>query len=106
MLRNILIVLVCVLAIGSFYFYKNFSIFVVQPIGAIPEGATFIVPRTANLAFVDSADALCERLMQGVSLMCRVTMLTQAVDPDEIYFRLPYQEWLYSYSTGGRSYGR
>lgn len=86
--------------------YANITVFVLQPIGAVPEGATFLIPRESGLRFVDSADALCERRMGGVSLLCRMSMITNTVDPDNIYMRLPYQEWLYSYSTGGKKYER
>lgn len=103
---SLIVLVVAALGAATAVFYFNFTLFVVQPIGAVPEGVVLIIPRSSALNFVDSADALCERLMGGVSLMCRLSMLTEAVDPEKIYLRLPYQDWLYSYSTGGRSYGR
>lgn len=106
MFRNILFALSGVLLIGSFYFHQNYTIFVIQPIGAIPQGATLIVQRTGKLNFVDSADALCDRLDGGVSLFCRMAMLTAAVDKGDILARFPYSAWLYSYSTGGKTFER
>lgn len=105
-IKNISFLMCIGLLVASAYFYLNFAIFVVQPIGAVPEGVTLVVKRTAQLNFVDSADAMCERVSGGVSLICRMTMLGQAVSEDGIYGRLPYSEWLYSYSTGGKSYER
>lgn len=106
MLKNTLLVLCCIFLIGCFYFYKNYTIFVIQPIGAIPQGATLVVPRTGKLEFIDSADALCDRSEGGVSLLCRLAMLSAAVDKDKIYARFSYSDWLYSYSTGGKKFGR
>lgn len=98
--------LVCAVIVGAGAFYLTFTLFVVQPIGAVPDGAVFVIPRTSDLNFIDSADAICERRMGSVSLLCRMTMLTDSVDPDKIRLRLPYQEWLYTYSTNGKSYER
>ena len=50
----------------------NFTIFVVAPIGALPEGRTVILWRnSAALNFIDSADAICDCTMGGVSAMSR-----------------------------------
>ena len=57
----------------------NLTIFVVAPIGALPEGRTVILWRnSAALNFIDSADAICDRTMGGVSLLCRGTTLVQS----------------------------
>ena len=37
------------------------TLFVVQPIGAVPEGRTVVIWRLNTMKFVDSADAWCER---------------------------------------------
>lgn len=81
------------------------TIFVVQPIGAVPEGRTLIVWRGAKMRLVDSADAICAREASGVSLLCRGAVLAAiARDEDQILLRLPYVETLYLWSTGGASY--
>jgi len=82
------------------------TIFVVQPIGAVPDGRTLIVWRTSELNFIDSADAMCERKMHGVSLICRGSALAAVVQNATILARLPYSETLYKYSTGGATYDR
>lgn len=84
--------------------YTQLTIFVIQPIGAIPEGKTLIIARLNKMEFIDSADALCERIQGGVSLMCRMFALGAVMNKSTIYLRLPYSEWLYLISTGGKTY--
>ena len=84
----------------------QFTIFVVQPLGAVPEGRTLIISRMNKTKFIDSADAMCDRMMGGVSLMCRMVTLGTVMENATIYARLPYSSALYSISTGGKSYER
>lgn len=86
--------------------YSQLTIFVVQLIGAVPEGKTLIISRLNKTEFVDSADAMCERLQGGVSLMCRGLMLGAVVEKSTIYLRLPYSEWLYLISVDGKKYNK
>lgn len=90
------------LLIGS----QFISIFVIQPIGAIPEGRTLIITRLTSMNFIDSADAMCERKMGGVSLICRMAALAQVTKASTIIGRLPYSSTLYSISTEGKTYDR
>ena len=82
------------------------TFFIVPPIGAIPEGRTIIITRLNNVKFIDSADAMCERLQGGVSLMCRALTMGAIVQKATIIARLPYSETLYSISTNGKTYDR
>lgn len=82
------------------------SIFVVQPIGAVPEGRTIIITRLTNVNFIDSADAICARKMGGVSLLCRGAMLGRVSQEANVLVRLPYSSFLYGISTGGAKYDR
>jgi len=82
------------------------TIFVVQPIGAIPEGKTLIITRYGALKFIDSADAVCQRKGDGVSLICRAVVLGQVANNSTILLRFPYSETLYLLSTNGKSYDR
>lgn len=84
--------------------YTQLSIFVVPPIGAVPEGRTLIITRLKNSAFIDSADSFCERTLGGVSLLCRGIVLGSVARNSKIIVRLPYIDWLYLISTGGRRY--
>lgn len=88
--------------IGSFFF----TIFVVQPIGALPEGRTLIVSRSDKMEFIDSADAMCAREMGHVSLLCRMSALAAVAENQRIVARLPYSALLYRISTDGRVYDR
>jgi hypothetical protein len=83
-----------------------FSIFVVQPIGAIPEGVTAIISRPDGFNFIDSPDAVCERRTGSVTLLCRGIIGGQVARQQQILLRLPYSSTLYNWSTGGKTYDR
>jgi hypothetical protein len=95
-----------VLAVFAVLAYTQLTVFVIQPIGALPEGRTVIITRLNKTEFVDSPDAMCERIQGGVSLLCRGMVMGAVVDKAIILARLPYSSWLYSVSTGGKSYDR
>jgi len=103
--RTTTIVLI-VLAITAIVVYTQFTIFVVPPIGAIPEGRTLVISRLNSTEFIDSADAMCERVQKGVNLLCRGMVLGAVGQNATIYMRLPYSESLYLISTGGKIYSR
>lgn len=90
------------LAILAIAIYTQITIFVVQPIGAVPTGKTLVMLRMSNTNFVDSADAICERKMEGVSLFCRGAAMAAVVNNGEILFRLPYSESLFEISKLGK----
>jgi hypothetical protein len=94
-------------ALGAFaaLFYFFCGLYTVQPIGALPDGATAVVWRASGEPFFNSADALCLKRMGGVSLLCRGMAMGQA-PTDRIIFRLPYQRWAYLQSTDGQEFGR
>lgn len=93
-----------VVALGAFVLSND--VFVVQPIGAVPDGVTLIVSKKANIRFIDSADALCDRELGGVSLLCRSMVLAVVLDVVDIRARLPYMDWLYLLSTGGKRFAQ
>jgi hypothetical protein len=83
------------------------GIFVIQPIGAIPEGTTIVYWRDGmNMPFISSADGLLEKSGAGVSLLGRGLMLAKLAEPikENEIFRFGYSETLYLWSTGGKSY--
>ncbi|MBB3174553.1 hypothetical protein FHR90_002398 [Endobacter medicaginis] len=87
--------------------YTQLGIIVVQPIGSVPDGRTVVIwRRSANLNFIDSADAVCDRSKAGVSLFCRGVVLAAIVKTNPILLRLPYSKVLYDLSTGGKEYER
>jgi len=86
--------------------YTQLTVFVIPPIGMVPEGKTIIIPRQSNTQFVDSPDGMCERMNGGVSLLCRGFAIASVGKDVTILARLPYSSTLYSISTGGKSYDR
>lgn len=91
-------------AVAAIAVYTQVTIFVIQPIGAVPEGKTLIITRLNKTKFIDSADAICERIQGGVSLLCRMVTLGAVMQNARILARLPYSETLYTISTGGKTY--
>ena len=100
------VVVLLALAIAVVVAYTQLTLFVIPPIGAVPEGRTVIISRSPATQFVDSPDAMCERLQGGVSLLCRGMAMGQVVEHSTIYARLPYSRTLYLWSTGGKTYDR
>ena len=99
------IILVSV-AILMIVFLSQITFLVVQPIGAVPEGRTLVILRMNKTKFIDSADAMCEREMGSVSLLCRGMMMAAIANKGTILVRLPYSDFLYKISTDGKTYGR
>ena len=93
-------------ALTLFILYSTVTIFVIPPIGAIPEGKTLIISRLNKTNFIDSADAMCERISGGVSLICRGMAMGTVLEKSTIYLRLPYMNSLYLISTNGATYER
>lgn len=94
------------LGVALVVIYTQFTIFVIPPIGAVPEGRTLLIGRTKATKFIDSADAICERMQGGVNLLCRGMILGTVAENSRIYLRLPYSQTLYLISTGGATYER
>jgi hypothetical protein len=101
---KIILLLTTVLFIFLFIFC---GFFVVQPLGAIPEGVTILYWRQGlNIPFVASADGLLEKSGAGVSLLGRVLFLGKTLEiitPRKIA-KFPYSEFLYLWSTQGKKY--
>ena len=94
------------IAAAVIFVTTQLTLFVVQPLGAVPEGRTLVIWRLNTMKFVDSADAWCERQMGGVNLLCRGAVLAKLGNQDVIIARLPCSETLYLWSTGGHTYWR
>lgn len=106
MTRKTVSILLIVFVVLAAVIYTQLTIFVIQPIGAIPEGKTLVILRLNKTEFIDSADAMCEREMGGVSLLCRMGMMAGVVNNSKVLLRLPYSQALYDISTDGKSYDR
>lgn len=97
-----------ILVIAVFLFIRVFmGFFVIQPMGAIPDGATIVYWRTdLNLPFISSADGMILKNGGEVSLLSRGITLGAMAEPimDRKILRLGYSETLYLWSTGGVSF--
>jgi hypothetical protein len=100
------IVSIVVLVVTSIVIYTQITLFVIPPIGALPEGGTIIITRLNKIEFIDSPDAMCERIQGGVSLLCRGMVMGAVAKNSTILTRLPYSSLLYSISTNGKNYDR
>tara|TARA_R110000868_G_scaffold184954_2_gene426685 strand:+ start:128 stop:451 length:324 start_codon:yes stop_codon:yes gene_type:complete len=99
-----IIIILCVLAIG---FRLCCGVFVIQPIGAIPEGKTIVYWRLGmDIPFVSSVDGLLEEKGLGVSLLGRAIGLGTLAEPimEKEILSFGYSESLYLWSTGGKTY--
>ena len=89
--------------------YLTMGLFVIQPIGAIPEGTTILYWRyDTKLPFISSADGLLLKAKgnQGFSLFERGMMLGAIgkIMEDRKIANLPYIKVLYLISTGGQEF--
>ena len=93
-------------SIAGILIYTQLTFFVLQPIGALPDGKTVVMTRLNKTEFIDSPDAMCERIQGGVSLLCRAMTMGAVMEKATILVRLPYSSFLYGISTAGKSYDR
>lgn len=84
--------------------YSQITLFVVQPIGAVPTGKTLVILRLNKTNFIDSADAMCVRETGSLNLLCRGMMMSAVINKSKILMKLPYSKFLYEISTGGKKY--
>lgn len=104
--RKWIVIILLTLFCFSLLLSTQVTVFVIQPIGAVPEGRTLIISRLNHGQFIDSADAMCNRIQGGVSLFCRIAVLGAVAENANVYLRLPYSETLYLMSTGGKTFER
>jgi capsular polysaccharide biosynthesis protein len=105
-MENKKIVSLVIISILLVIIYTQLTIFIVPPIGSVPEGRTVIITRLNKTEFIDSPDAMCERIQGGVNLLCRGMVIGVVLEKSKILLRLPYSSWLYNISTGGKTYER
>ena len=83
------------------------GIFVIQPIGALPQGATIVYWRIGlNLPFISSADGLLDESGNGVSLLGRAMFLAKLAEPikERKIMQFDYSEQFYLWSTNGKTF--
>ncbi len=92
----ILLIFICI--------YIFTGLFVIQPIGAVPQGRTIWYLRSGlNISFISSADGILLKNDTGVSLLGRSIILGEVLELIEgrIILKLPYIDLLYGISTNG-----
>lgn len=103
--RRIAVFLVLAIVTGSIVLTTGF--FVMQPVGALPEGVTVWYFRVGyDLPFVVSPDGYSLETVGSVSTLTRMTAasaLIEVIEPRTIA-RLPYIRALYLVSTGGTEF--
>ena len=89
--------------------YTTLGLVVVQPIGAVPEGATILYWRVGlDMPFVESADGMLLERTGQVSLLGRAVSMgamVKMLDGRRIA-ALPYSETLYEWTTDGQRFDR
>ncbi len=85
--------------------YTFLGFYTIQPIGAVPDGQTWLVRRANDEPFFNSADGLSLRRIGSVSLLTRAVALGQA-PKERILVRLPFWEFAYLRSTSGATFDR
>lgn len=81
--------------------------YVIQPIGALPEGITVWYFRVGlDLPFITSPDGYSLKKEGKVSLLNRLNSMAEIIEAtkDRIILRLPYIKQFYFISTGGKTY--
>ena len=105
--RLIALAVIFLLVEWGLLFYFTTGFFVIQPIGALPEGATVWYLRyDTGLPFISSADGFLVDNQRDVSLLNRGFVLAVLVKPiaQLKIASLPYSKTLYLISTGGREF--
>ena len=103
--RSLAVWVAAVMLLLTLIGYKFLGFYSIQPIGAVPDGQTWLVMRGDDEPFFESADGRCLRRIGSVSLLARGVALGQA-PKDRILVRLPYWRFAYLQSTGGQDFDR
>ena len=93
--------------VAGLIFYFSVGFFVIQPIGAIPDGVTIMYFRFGlNVSFISSPDGILIDNGQDVSLLARMIIMGKfgEVVNERKIGRLPYSETMYLISTGGKQF--
>jgi hypothetical protein len=94
------------ISVSAALIYTQLTLFVIQPIGALPSGATLVITRLTKFGFIESADSVCQRITGGVNVLCRGMVVARVAANSSELMRLPYSGTLYGISTGGVEYDR
>ena len=101
----VIVVVAIMLAIGLTYI--TIGVFVIQPMGALPEGATVLYWRVStNLPFISSADGLLLDTGSEVSLLGRAIVMGTigSIVVERKIGSFPYSRTFYLLSTKGKEF--
>ena len=93
-----------VIGVLAALFFGLTGIYVIQPIGAIPDGISILYFRLGlNLPYFSSADCFLMDNVGSVSLLSRAAAMGQILEliEDRIIVRLPYMDFVYRISMKG-----
>ena len=105
--RALISLVVAIVIFSTLYFTTG--IFVIQPIGAVPEGATIWYWRlNTKLPFISSADGLLLDRVGKVSILGRAVALGVVAKSikDKKIVTFPYSKTLYLISTSGKEFNK
>ncbi|MFA5858003.1 MAG: hypothetical protein WC955_02940 [Elusimicrobiota bacterium] len=106
-MKKLCIVLIVLILCSATYFTTGF--FVVQPIGAIPDGATIWYWRyDTNIPFISLVDGILLRETGSINLLGRAIGLAAVSKKleDKVIVRLPYCKLAYLVSTRGAEFDK
>ena len=72
------------------------SIFIIPPLGMLPQGKTLVILKLDKMKFLDNPDSYCLRELNP-NLLCR-GMVIASLSNTIVLLKLPYSETLYSIS--------
>jgi hypothetical protein len=104
-MKKFVIIILSTLFVFGILFRVCCGVFAIQPMGAIPKGATIFYWRMGlELPFIASADGILEDSGVGVSLLGRGLFLAKLANPilEREIMRIEYSESLYLISTNGK----
>lgn len=102
-MKNIKQIIIVILILAGLYF--SLGLFVIQPIGAVPEGTSIVYFRIGlNTSFISSADGLVIKNGRKLSLLNRgIALATMSSEMESRkLFALPYSEFLFNISKKGK----
>jgi len=89
--------------------YFSIGILVIQPLGALPNGATIVYFRyNTNLNFIESPDSIVLNKGMRLSILTRAIALSKLapIITEEKIAILPYFEFLYLLSTNNQKFDK
>lgn len=106
------IVCVLMMCLVAFLIWATTFLFIVNPIGAVPEGKTVWMFKPDRLftqeviPFICSADGILLKKMGGVSLLGRGITMSAIINNGDIIAKFPYSRSLYLLSTDGIEFSK